>query len=87
MAQVFIPPMLRGMTNNQAVVTADGKNVRQVIENLDAQFPGIKAHLVQDDQLRPGLSVVVGGAMSSRGLLASVEADSEVHFLPALGGG
>jgi hypothetical protein len=35
----------------------------------------------------PGLAVVVDGETSQLGLLAQVREDSEIHFLPALGGG
>ena len=43
--------------------------------------------LCVDDGLRPGLSVAVNGVVSSLGLLQKVPDGSEVHFLPAVGGG
>ena len=64
-----------------------GCNVREVIENLDARFPGLKDRLCDGEQLKPGLAVAVGPSISSAGLRQKVEADSEVHFLPAIGGG
>jgi hypothetical protein len=39
------------------------------------------------EQLRPGLVVVVGTEVARLGLAQPVEADNEVHFLPAIGGG
>ena len=35
----------------------------------------------------PGMAVVVDGETSQLGLLEHVREDSEIHFLPALGGG
>ena len=87
MARVFIPPALRPLTGGRDVVDAAGANVRQVIEALEKQHPGIKAQLCDGQRLRPGLSVAIGSSVSSLGLLQPVEADSEVHFLPAVGGG
>lgn len=43
--KVRIPPNLRGLTGNQDVVKTTGKDVGECIENLDAQFPGIKNSL------------------------------------------
>jgi hypothetical protein len=35
----------------------------------------------------PGISVIIDGVPSQLGLLENVREDSEVHFLPARGGG
>jgi hypothetical protein len=60
-----------------------------VVENLAGAFPGLQAELydAQEDILRPDLAVVIDGETSQLGLLDRVREDSEVHFLPALGGG
>jgi len=66
-----------------------GRTVRQVIDNLERAFPGLKAELYdeEEDVVMPGMAVVVDGETSQLGLLESVQEDSEIHFLPALGGG
>ena len=87
MPRVFIPPLLRALTEGQEVVEVPGKNVGQVIEALEGQFPGIRSRLCDDDGLQAGISVVVGGSFSSLGLHQRTEPESEVHFLPAIGGG
>jgi molybdopterin synthase sulfur carrier subunit len=87
MPRVFIPPLLRPLTGDVEEVTVDAKNVRQVIDMLESQFPGIKSRLCDDDGLKPDLSVAVDGNVSSLGLLQHVRENSEVHFLPAIGGG
>ena len=42
---------------------------------------------VEEDDLLPGLAVVVDGETSLLGLLERVQENSEVHFLPAIGEG
>src|SRR5689334_22420804 len=87
MPQVFIPPAMRPLVAGQAVVEAAGGTVREVIDDLERRYPGIKDRLSQDGTLRPGLAVAVGGSTSALGLLQRVKPDDEVHFLPMIGGG
>ncbi|HEX9019374.1 MAG TPA: MoaD/ThiS family protein [Anaerolineaceae bacterium] len=87
MAVVWIPALLRDLTGGQETVRAPGDTVRQVIDALEAQYPGVKARLVDGDRLRLGITVVVDGEVSAQRLRARLKADSEVHFLPALSGG
>ena len=87
MPRVFIPPPLRGLTCEQEIVEVAGRNVREVIRNLDVKFPGIKDRLVTEGQLKPEISVAVGSSINTLGLLAPVGEDQEIHFLPIIGGG
>lgn len=87
MATVFIPTQLRKFTNGVEQLELDVRNVRQVIEELETRFPGIKQGLCDGEELSPSIQVCVGQTLSSRGMITKVAADSEVHFLPAIGGG
>ena len=87
MATVFIPPQLRELTAGTAQVEVDAKSVRQVIAELDERYPGIGVRLQDEDRLQPGLAVSIDGVIQSQGLFAQVSPESEVHFLPAFGGG
>lgn len=87
MAKVIIPPLLRNLTAGQVEVEATGKNVREIIASLDEQFPGIADRLRQGDALAPGIAVDIDGVVPGLGLLAHVQPDSEIHFLPAISGG
>jgi molybdopterin synthase sulfur carrier subunit len=86
-ATVWIPPQLRDLTNGQEMVTAAGARVGQVVESLDRIFPGTRARLCDGAALRPGITVVVDGTVAPLGWLQPVGPTSEVHFLPAIGGG
>jgi len=63
--------------------------VRQIINNLELLYPGTKARLYdpEEDELLPGVAAIVDGDVTQLGLLEKVNEDSEVHFLPAIGGG
>ena len=87
MPRVFIPPLLKPLTAGEEIVEVNANNVRQVIDELENRFPGIREKLCDEDELKPGLTVAVDGNVSSIGVLQKVGDDSEVHFLPAIGGG
>ncbi len=89
MPDVWLPPRLQRLTGGQQVVQIAGETVRQLIENLESAYPGLKAELYdeEEDMVMPGMAVVIDGETSQLGLLERVSAQSEVHFLPALGGG
>ena len=87
MATVFIPSLMRKLTNDQDRVEVDGATLRQVVDNLDKDYPGIKELIVENGQVRPGLQLAVDGVLSATGLMGKVPEGSEVHILPAIGGG
>ena len=87
MPRIFIPPALRSLADGSSDVDVPGDTVRKVIDSLNARFPGMGDRLRDGDDLKPGLAVAIDGHVSSLGLLARVQPDSEVHFLPAIGGG
>ncbi len=78
---------MQRVTNGQQRVQVPGKTVRQVVNHLVAQFPELKDRLCQDDDIMPGIAVVVDGEASEMGMLQPGEEHSEVHFVPAIGGG
>lgn len=90
MARVYIPPPLRTLTGGQTVVDIPGRTLGEVIANLETLHPGTRNHNIDEDddrRLVPGLAAVIDGDATSQGLLHKLEADTEVHFLPAIAGG
>ncbi len=87
MPVVWIPSLLRELTEGQETIRVPGRTVREVIEQLEQRFPGIRARLCEGDRLRPGIAVAVDSLHARLGLLQPVEETSEVHFLPAIAGG
>jgi len=87
MPTLWIPTPLRNFTQGEASVTVSGLTVREAIENLESQFPGIKDRLVEEDRIRPNVSVFVDGTISHLKMRERLEETSEVHFLLAISGG
>lgn len=88
-AQVWLPSELQSYADDQQIVEVDGSSVRQIINNLDEKFPGFKEFLYDSDmdQIVGSMAVIIDGETSQLGLLDKVTPTSEVHFLPAIGGG
>jgi len=86
-ATVYIPTQLRELTGGEGRIEVEGNTIRMLVDELDCHYPGIKRRLCDGDELSPSLQVSIGDTISTRRMDASVDKDSEVHFLPALGGG
>ncbi len=87
MPVVFIPPLMRDLTGGQARVEVPGRTVRQVIESLEASYPGARGRLCEGEMLSPTVAVAVDGEVSPLGLLQPVRDASEIHFVAAISGG
>jgi sulfur-carrier protein len=84
---VRIPSPLRSYTNNATIVQASGHNVKDVLTDLDRQFPGLCFRVVDEQgQLRKHMRVFVNDEMT-RDLDAAVSETDEVTLLQALSGG
>ena len=89
MPEVWLPPRLQRLTQGQQRVQVVGSTVRQIVENLERTYRGMldELYFEEEDVLMPGISVIIDGETSQLSLLERVPEDSEVHFIPALGGG
>jgi len=87
LSTVYIPTMLQALTGGDKKVEVDAFNLQQVIDGLEALYPGMKSRLVENGQLRSNLAVAIDGELARMGLLEKVGEESEVHFVPAIGGG
>lgn len=87
MAQVFLPYDLRKFTGGKGQVEIPGATLGELVGNLEATYPGITEHILEDGRLKPGLAAVVGHVATRQGLLQPLEPDTEVHFVPAISGG
>ena len=90
--EVRIPTILRTYTGEQKAVTADGATLAAVIDDLEANHPGIKGRLVEGDDgltLRRFVNVYVNDedVRFLGGLDAEVSDGDQVVVLPAVAGG
>ncbi len=90
MPVVRIPTPLRKLTDGQAVVTVGGEDLREVVANLDASYPGLGERLLGDDgQLRRFVNVFVRDedVRFQDGLDTKVSEDDTISIVPAVAGG
>jgi len=74
-------------TKNREVVHAEGENVRQLIDSLEKHYPGMKDALVEEEQLKADVVVMLDGKIAQLGILQPVSEENEVVFIPAISGG
>ena len=86
MPEVWMSPRMQRIVGGKEQVQVAGATIRQVVNNLDKEYPGIKDELCEDGELNPGIAVVVDGETSNLGMLERVKEDSEIHFIPAMSG-
>ena len=90
MATVRIPSPLRRYTNGQSKVESGGANIDELMANLEAQFPGIKSRLCDDEgQIKRYVNVFVNDAeiRTLHGGATPVADRDEVSIIPAMAGG
>ena len=92
--EVRIPTILRTYTSDQKAVTAEGATLAAVIDNLEANHPGIKDRLIeagpaQEQALRRFVNVYLNDedVRFIGGLDAEVSDGDQVVVLPAVAGG
>ena len=86
---VRVPTILRTYTGGDAVVTAEPGTVREVIQSLDAAFPGIGGRLLDDaGQLRRFVNVYVNDddVRFADGLGTATADGANVSIIPAVAG-
>jgi len=87
---VRIPTPLRRMTNGEAKVELESSNVAELVEKLDATYPGFKDRLVDENgDLRYFVNIYLNGedVRFLQGLDTSTNSGDEVSIVPAVAGG
>jgi molybdopterin converting factor small subunit len=86
MATVSIPQVLRPSAEGRSSAEAHGSTVREVIDDLVRQFPGLTDRIVDAEGKRPEIMLAVG-ADEVFDINQAVAPDAEVFILPAIAGG
>jgi sulfur-carrier protein len=90
MANVRIPTPLRKYTQGKDEVEVAGSNVREVIDNLEASYPGIRERICDDKgAVRRFVNVFVADEdiRFLDNLDTSVGSSDAVDIIPAIAGG
>ena len=88
--KVRIPTPLQSLTHGQAEVSSEGSTVRELVEQLNTQFPGLKERICDESgKLRRFVNVFVNeeDIRFLNGDQTSVKDGDEVSIIPAIAGG
>jgi molybdopterin synthase sulfur carrier subunit len=88
--KVVIPAPLRKHTGGAEIVEVDAGNVQEVIDKLDARFPGIRSSVCDDTgSLRRFINIYVDGedVRFMENLQTLTRDGVEVAIVPAISGG
>jgi molybdopterin synthase sulfur carrier subunit len=87
---VNIPVALRQYTQNQSDLQVDASTVQEMLQKLDALFPGLKAFILDESSgLRRYVNVFVNGKdiRSGDGITTKLKEGDQVRIVPAVAGG
>ena len=87
---VRIPTPLRKLTGGQDTVSADGGNLAQCIDALEAAYPGFKERLCGEaGEIRRFVNIYVNGedVRFLQGVATALKDGDEVSIVPAVAGG
>jgi molybdopterin synthase sulfur carrier subunit len=87
---VRIPTPLQKLTQNQAEVKANGANIRELIEDLEKNFPGIKERVCDETgEIRRFINIYVNeeDVRFLQQDATPLEDGDEVSMIPAIAGG
>src|SRR3972149_11938576 len=90
MATVYTPPPLRRLTGGQPRVMVPAASVREALDRLEQQFPGIRAELCEESgEMRSFINVFVNGTEIRQlaGQRTPLREADELSIIPAMAGG
>ena len=90
MVEVRIPTILRTYTGGEKAVDASGTTLGALVDDLEANHPGIKGRLVEDGgELRRFVNVYINDedVRFIGGLDAELKDGDQIVVLPAVAGG
>jgi molybdopterin synthase sulfur carrier subunit len=89
-AHVRIPTILRTYTGGESEVTAAGTTLSEVLDDLDANYAGIKGRILDDNgELRRFVNVYVGNddVRFLDNLATPTPDGAQISVIPAVAGG
>ena len=86
---VRIPTPLRTLTGGEEEVEVNGSTVKEIINDLEANHPGMKERLLDDKGVRRFVNIYVGDEdiRFLDGLETGLKDGEEISIVPAIAGG
>lgn len=88
--KVLIPTPLQNLTNNQATIECEASNIREMLNTLEATFPGFKERLCDENgNIRRFVNFYVNSEdiRFLDGPDTALKDGDEVSIVPAIAGG
>jgi len=88
--KVIIPAPLQKLTRNQADVEANGSSIRELIDDLEKNFPGLKERICDETgKIRRFINIYVNeeDVRFLKQDNTSLKDGDEVSIIPAIAGG
>jgi molybdopterin converting factor small subunit len=87
--EVRIPTILRTYTGGEKAVTGEGATLAALLDDLEANHPGIRDRLIENEDLRRFVNVYINDedVRFIGGLEATLADGDQVVVLPAVAGG
>ena len=89
MAEIRIPPVLRGEAGGNRSLSVEARTVREALDRLVEQYPALRSRVLDGESVPTFLNVFVDGedVRLGSGLATEVGAGSTILLLPAVAGG
>ncbi len=90
MVTVRIPTPLRRVVNGQGEIKVEGKTIREVIDNIEAQYQGFKERIVDENgEARRFVNIYLNDedVRFLKGLDTELKEGDTISIVPAIAGG
>jgi molybdopterin converting factor small subunit len=87
MPVVYIPALLRQFSGGRDAVRVSGSTLGEALAHLEELCPGIGAHLLDKDAIRPKLAVAIDSEVIEGWDSSRVDEGSEIYFVIPQSGG
>ena len=88
--KVRIPTPLRKLTNGSDEVNADGKTIKELIDDLEKNYPGLKERICESDgRLRRFVNLYLNDEdiRFKKNMDTELKDSDEISIIPAIAGG
>lgn len=86
---LHVPTILQTLTNNQKKIDVTGKNIFDVINNVESRYPGFKDRIIADGKVHRFMNIYLNDddIRFSNNLETIVSDKDLITILPAVAGG
>lgn len=88
--KIRIPTPLRKLTNGADEVMAEGRNITEIIEDLEKNYPGLKERICETDgKLRRFVNIYLNDEdiRFKKNMETELKDSDELSIIPAIAGG